>query len=269
MLSNHLKDKIAKGKCVDVLWATTASAASVGIARTLFDGVLVDGEHSPGLGVREICQLHNGFLAGQAKVPSDGEFMVRVVEPSRSIMQHLADQGVTTFVVPMVNKPEDAERVVDLVYYPSQQSGVFGGMRGAAGLMPCNAHGCVADYHSQANTQQCIITQAETMEALEKLEETVRVPGVAMTFFGPYDLHASFSLGFRMGSQEVFEAIRHAIVRAKSVSPDARFGIMEPDMSKRRAWAEIGITLFATPDVVVLRNAYGQLHEQFKREFLS
>jgi 4-hydroxy-2-oxoheptanedioate aldolase len=269
MLINHLKQGIVDGRYLNVLWATTASPASVGIARPLVDGVLVDGEHTPGLGISQICQLHDSFLAGHARVPAKAEFMVRVVEPTRATMQHLADQGVTTFVIPMVNKPADAARVVELLYYPAQQLGEISGVRGAAGMMPCNGYRAVQDYHWCANSLQCLIVQAETREALENLPAIAAVPGVNLIFFGPYDLHASMGLGFRMGASEVFDAISDAIGKTQAKCPKARFGIMEPDMSKRKAWAEIGITLFATPDVVVLRDAYGQLRQQFIKDFPS
>ncbi len=138
---NILKEKIRDDKFVSVLWgANSPDIVGKGWKDGNHDGVFADGEHDPGMDPRRLLHLRNGFMAMQAQEAKSVEFGVRVPKASRTWIQHLSDGGVSTFVFPMVNMKEQAQKAVSLLLYPPD------GVRGGAGSMPANCYGHDRDY---------------------------------------------------------------------------------------------------------------------------
>ena len=113
----------------------------------------------------------------------------------------LSQAGAYGIICPMVNKAEDAERFVQACYYPPVGQRSFGPIRA---LLYSGA-----DYPSHANEHILPIAMIETKEALDNLDEILRVNGLRAVYIGPADL--SISLGctpkFDQEEKPVVEAI--------------------------------------------------------------
>ena len=121
----------------------------------------------------------------------------------------MLDAGVFGVICPMVNTAADAERFVQACYYPPLGQRSFGPLRA---LLYSGA-----DYPKHANDVILPIAMIETKQALDNLDEILKVEGLRMVYIGPSDL--SNSLGctptFDQEEKLVVEAIDMIIRKAK------------------------------------------------------
>jgi 4-hydroxy-2-oxoheptanedioate aldolase len=93
--------------------------------------------------------------------------------------------------VPHVNTAADAREVIAAVkYHPLGRRSLAAGTRAAN----YDAHGTLADYVKAANDATLIAIQLEDREAIENIDELLKVDGIDVFFIGPSDL--SQSMGF-------------------------------------------------------------------------
>ena len=166
------------------------------------DFVFLDGEHGA-LGLPEIAGLVRAAecvgITPIARVPSNAPDV---------ILRYL-DIGVQGIVVPNVNSREEAERAVKAVkYYPLGERGC-----GYGHAMDYLLTQSFSQYVKEANRETMVITQCESKEGLDNLEEIVNVPGIDIIFIGPADL--SQSLG--VPGQLDHPLVEEAVARAKNI----------------------------------------------------
>ena len=144
-----------------------------------FDWLLVDHEHAP-------FELSDVLAHLRAIAPYPVAAMVRPVNGDPALLKKFLEMGVQTFIIPMVDTPEQAAACARAVYYPPKGArGVGTALARAAGWNQ------VEGYLHKANDEICLIVQAETVTALDNLEAIVAVDGVHGVFLGPSDLAAS------------------------------------------------------------------------------
>ena len=185
MRENTLKQKLQAGKAVFGVMITFPSAPVVEMLGQLgFDWVLLDNEHG-NITVDNVEDLVRAAdLTGIAPI-------VRPVCNRAEIIAPFLDRGAWGVQVPHVNTAAEAEASVDAVkYYPLGHRGIFSRSR------PANYgfSGSTEDYIKQANDNTLVCLMLEEVEAIENLDELVRVDGVDVYFIGSGDL--SQSMGF-------------------------------------------------------------------------
>jgi 2-keto-3-deoxy-L-rhamnonate aldolase RhmA len=163
------------------------------VSKCGFDWLFMDGEHSPMsiLDWQRQMQAVGGRCANLLRVPSASE---------RDIKKAL-DIGADGIIVPMVNDAELARRVVAWSKYPP---------RGGRGVGLARAQGFgldFADYMASANDETAVVIQAEHIDAVDNIDEIVRVEGLDAIFIGPYDLSASMGKTGEVAADEVVAAI--------------------------------------------------------------
>jgi len=120
------------------------------------------------------------------------------------------DRGVMGVQVPHVNTAADAREVVAAVkYHPMGRRGLAAGTRSAA----YDAHGTMADYVRAANEQTLIAIQLEEREAIENLDDLLKVEGIDVYFIGPSDLSQSLGHPGNPKAAPVAEAINRSFER--------------------------------------------------------
>ena len=92
----------------------------------------------------------------------------------------MLDAGAYGVICPMINKASDAERFAQACYYPPLGQRSFGPIRALFSLG--------ADYPSHANDEILPIAMIETKEALDNLDDILKVEGIRMVYIGPSDL---------------------------------------------------------------------------------
>ena len=107
---------------------------------------------------------------------------------ARARILRILDIGASAIQVPQVNTAEQARRIVAAAKYPPV------GNRGAAFSPRAAGYGFFGGAaHAKASNEGLGVMMIETREALDNLDEILKVPGIDALFIGPNDL--SFSMG--------------------------------------------------------------------------
>lgn len=249
---NRFKRALKSGETQYGLWMGLPDSicAEIG-AGAGFDWVLIDAEHAP-FSVRDV-QNHL-----QAIEPYDVPALVRPAEGQTALLKQLLDVGAQTLLVPMVDTAEQARQLVKAVRYPPE------GIRGLGTSMARAARwNGVEGYLQKANSEICLIVQAETQLAMQNLEEIVAVDGVDGVFIGPSDLSASMGRIGDVGHPDVVSAIESGFETILAAGKAA--GILAVDENLAKNYAEKGAGFVGVGvDVSLLASSARQLAKRFK-----
>lgn len=228
---NPFKQALAEGRLQIGLWSTLASniAAEI-IADSGFDWIVLDTEHAPNEITDLLPQLH--ALGGGTATP-----VVRPAWNDPVLIKRIMDLGVHTLLVPFVQNAEEARRAVAATRYPPA------GIRGAAGAVRASRFGRIADYLQRANSEVCLLVQAETATSLADLEAIAAVEGIDGVFVGPSDLAASLGHVGNPGHPHVQNAIEDAAKRLGAIGKAA--GILTSDTAAARRYIDWGYRFVA------------------------
>lgn len=119
-----------------------------------------------------------------------------------SEVQRALDLGARGVVVPMVNSVEEAREMAQAAKYPP---------------LGCRSMGSDAAWHygenyfERANEETLLLVQVEHIDAVNAVEATMALPGVAGCFIGPTDL--ALSMGLPRTDYETHPDHRAAIAR--------------------------------------------------------
>jgi 4-hydroxy-2-oxoheptanedioate aldolase len=144
-----------------------------------FDVLVLDLEHSA-VGLRDAQLL---TLAAQA---AGAKALVRIPAAATEALTALLDAGVDGVVVPSVDTPQQAQRIVASLRYPPEGTRGYGPRR-------ANRYGRDVAYHREERSRPACLLQIETAAGVEHVEAIAEVAGVDGLLVGPADL--SFSLG--------------------------------------------------------------------------
>ncbi|GIX06446.1 MAG: 4-hydroxy-2-oxo-heptane-1,7-dioate aldolase [Candidatus Poribacteria bacterium] len=198
MRENIPLQKLRKGQPTVGSWLTLASPlAAEFLAHVGFDWLVVDTEHSP-IGLETVC------CCFQAIATTPTTPMARVADNDPTLIKQILDVGAMGIVVPMIMSAEEAQRAVDAAKYPPV------GHRSVSGAR-CTLYG--SDYRERANESLLVIAQIEHIEAVERAEAILSVPGVDAGFIGPNDL--AWSMGAAPGSPEHEAAVQRVLEAGK------------------------------------------------------
>ncbi len=193
----------ARRQQIGIWCSIPGSGHAEALATCGFDWMLIDTEHA--------VIDHTTVLAMlQAVAPWPTHAVVRPGWNDATEIKRLLDLGAQTLLVPYVQTAEEAARAVAAVRYAPQ------GMRGVAAATRASRFGMVRDYVARANDEICLLVQAETAEALSRIEEIASVEGVDGVFIGPADLAASMGYPGQSAHPEVKAAALDAIRRLAS-----------------------------------------------------
>ena len=166
------------------------------LAQCGFEFFIIDNEH----GAYNPETIANMIAAARGAGIS---VIVRIPEITRENILKPLDAGAAGLLVPMVNSATEAEEIIRHAKYPTM------GNRGAALRRPHNRYAKVnaAEYLKQANENTFIAVQAETMQAIENIDEIASVDGVDCIFVGPFDLSISLGIPGQINHKVEVEAI--------------------------------------------------------------
>lgn len=214
MRANHVKRRLEAGEPSIGTWLGIPSPESAEYVAALgFDWLTVDTEHNP-IDIRTASQMF-GAIAGAGVAP-----MVRIPWNEPENFKRVLDAGVWGIVVPMVNSKEEAERAVEATFFPPKGNRSVGG-----GLTALRFGTSGGEYLQRANDEILLVLQIEHIDAVERCDEILGLPGVGACFIGPNDLAASMGIGLGVPLESdhprLIEAIAHVqqTARARGVAP--------------------------------------------------
>lgn len=186
-LRSRLSGRHANDPAVVAWLVSPDTLAAEQVARAGYAAVVLDQQHGA-LGEDETLRMLQALtLAGAPAI-------VRVAWNLPHLVMKALDLGAWGVIAPMLEGPEDVERLVRACRYPPLGERSYGPTRGAA----------LADAYmpALANAEVVPIAMIETRSAFERIDEILAVEGLGAVFVGPADL--SQALGGPPGAD--FEA---------------------------------------------------------------
>jgi 4-hydroxy-2-oxoheptanedioate aldolase len=177
-MPNSVKDKLRRGERALGLSFGFACAPLVEVGALLgFDFTYLDAEHGT-ISPRECEDLVRAADCRQSPT------ICRVGTSDPQVMLRYLDTGIAGIQLPHMRTAADVERAVRAVrFHPHGERGLAGGRWADFGLrdpLPRSV--------ARANDELLLIAQIEDLDAVERLDELVAVPGVDVWFVGPSDL---------------------------------------------------------------------------------
>lgn len=173
-----------------------------------FDWLLLDAEHGP-LSY-ETLQIMMQAMNGSGCTP-----IVRPEWNDMVTIKRILDLGAHGVLVPMVNTREEAEYAAKACRYPPA---------GVRGVGPRRAAIFDRDYFTTADEEIMTIVQVETPQAIDNLDEILKVEGIDACYVGPMDL--SYSMGMKFPdfeNQEFLTALDRVMESANKAGKPAGF----------------------------------------------
>lgn len=212
-----LKNKLRRREISIGSWLTIGSASVAEImSRAGFDWLTIDMEHSA-ITLKE-CQEMARVIELCGTVP-----LVRVGENNPALIKRVMDCGAGGVIVPMVNTAFQAREAVAAVKYPPK------GGRGV-GLARAQGYGLnFESYKKWLDKESVVIVQIEHIEAVNNLEDILRVEGVDGFIVGPYDLSASLGIPGGFSRPEFKKALARIMKVTRNFGGSRGFHIVSPD----------------------------------------
>ena len=202
MRTNTAKRKLAAGKPVSVINPMYTSAGLVElVGRMGFDVVFIDCEHGPAGWDDVENMVRAAELVNVTAV-------VRVQANEVSTITRALDRGAGGVQVPHVNTLAEAEAAVRHAKFAPLGHRGFAGGRAAFGEKP-------AEYTRRANEETMVVVMLEEVEALQNLDEIVKVEHIDVFFVAPGDLAQSMGFPGQMDHPQVQAAIDDAVARIR------------------------------------------------------
>jgi len=137
--------------------------------------------------------------------------LVRVRANDEAIIKQVLDMGAEGIAVPMIRTADDARRAVMACHYPPF------GIRGCGPRDASNFYQNIDHYRSTIENRVVVILWIEHIDAVNNLDEILRVPGVDALVLGPTDLSYSMGLPWQITHPKVEQAIDTIITKARVV----------------------------------------------------
>lgn len=256
MLADSIKQKFKDGETSIGSWM---SMGHVSIAEILasagFDWVVVETEHTA-IDVSEVLRLLIA-IEGRGAVP-----LVRLAWNDPIQAKVVMDSGAAGVIVPMINSKEEAELAVKSVKYPPE------GFRGV-GLARAQGYGVNFDeYIECANRDGLLMLQIEHIDAVNKIDEILSVPGIDGTYIGPYDLSCSMGLPGQLSHPDVEAAKQKVLVATRERGLAPGIHLVHPEMAKDELGrhVELGYRFIAMgTDILFLGDSAREMHDDARR----
>lgn len=224
MRTNSAKRKLAAGQPVSVIAPTyTAPGLVELLGRLGYDVIFIDCEHGPA-GWDDVEDMV------RAAELADATPVIRVQSHDPSTITRALDRGAGGVQVPHVNTRAQAEAVVEAAKFAPLGHRGFAGGRAAFGEK-------MSDYTRRANEETLVAVMLEEVEALDNLDDILRVEHVDVFFVAPGDLAQSMGHPGQMEHPAVQAAIDDAVrrIRAAGRAP----GVLSTPTTVRR-YLELG-----------------------------
>jgi 2-keto-3-deoxy-L-rhamnonate aldolase RhmA len=229
---NRLKALLREGKSAVGTMLVEVRQPSVMhvFANAGFDFVIIDNEHGA-FNVETISDLCRAArLIGVTPV-------VRVPEWSYAHVTQPLDSGAQAIMAPRITAPEQVKQILQMIKY--SPVGVRGSVvaRGHTDLKA----GSIVDVMRDANEESMLVIQIETKQALERIDELLKIPGVDVALVGPTDLSVALGVPGKMTDPLLVSAINSVLeaCQRNRVTP----AIHMNDLTLAAHWASKGMRM--------------------------
>ena len=189
-MSKNTKKNIKIGS-----WITSYNPAVVEVmSRSKFSWLAIDLEHTT-ITLSEAENLIQIIKINKC-IP-----YVRVGSNNELIIKKVLDSGAMGIIVPNIKNKEDVLNAIKYSKYPPI------GARGV-GLARAQNYGLTFNKYMKDSKKIKLIVQIENKQALDSLDEILKIKDLDGTFIGPYDLSASLGVLGKLTNPKVISAIK-------------------------------------------------------------
>lgn len=220
-----------------------------------FDLLWIDCEHTPISGTtlqNSLIAAHSGGTPAWVRIPWNDPVLAKPV----------LDMGADGIIFPYIRSADDARRAVAACEYPPAGVRGFGPMRaGKYGEIP------QMEFVTKTYRECRRVIQIEHIDAVNDLENIVKVDGVDAFIIGPNDLSGSLGMIGQVKAPEMIEIYKKAAaILRESGKP---FGVATfYDEEWLRMWKDLGATiLFVGCDYGLIHDAASDLLGEFRKLF--
>lgn len=220
--AKKIKNKIRKGQLSIGTWMQISSSA-IGeiLARSGYDWVAIDMEH----GAFAFSELPDIFRAIEL---GGSQPFVRLATGLRKDIKSVLDSGATGIIIPMIESGDQARSIISEMYYPPR------GVRGV-GFSRANAYGrYFNDYHSEINESLTIVAQIEHIDAIQNLDDILKIDEIDALMIGPYDLSASMGIAGQFNHPDFISVLNEFKGKCKKLNKTIGFHVVKPEVGQLR-----------------------------------
>ena len=216
----EIRRKLQAGQVSIGSWVTLGSTGIAEIlARAGFDWIVVDLEHSV-ISIDQAGELIR-TIDGCGVVP-----LVRLTSNDENQIKRVMDAGAMGIIVPNVETAESARKAVAATRYAPL------GTRGV-GLARAQKFGPgFKDYLEWQTNGPIVITQIESIQAVDALDSIFQVEGVDGYIIGPYDLSCSMGMPGDFENPKFLKVMQQIQEAGKRNSCASGIHSVEPDPAK-------------------------------------
>jgi len=215
---NRVKELLKAGKpAFGVFMQLPSPPAAEVLAQAGFDWLWIDMEHGP-LNLETVHRMIQA-TRGTETVP-----VVRVPWNLHWLAKPVLDMGAMGVIMPSVMTKKEAMEAARALRYPPE------GVRGfGPGFAALRWGLSVPEYVKVANQEIMAILLIEHIEAVDRIDEILSVPGVDVVMIGPYDLSGSMGMLGQVTHPDVEEAIDRVLAAAKRAKIPAGILALTPE----------------------------------------
>ena len=228
------RQQLDSGKvCIGCGISTTDPSVTESLAE-LFDFLWIDLEHTAL--TFESLQAH--LIAGRATATPA---LVRVPSGEVAWIKKSLDTGAGGVILPRLYTAEEVQEFVAACRYPPRGRRGFGPRRASR-----YGRDLGPDFADRADTDVFPAAQIETAEAVEAIDEIVRIDGLASVVLGPSDLSGALGHRGELDHPVVEEAMKRVLGTARDAGLYAGSGLdADPELARRLAgwgaqWLQCG-----------------------------
>ncbi len=229
---NMIRDKLHDGGASIGSWMQIPHPSIAEImGQAGYDWVAVDMEH----GAISVHQLPNLFRALELgnTLP-----LVRVAQSTVKDCKLALDAGAGGIILPMVESAKQLEKARDITRWPPS------GSRGV-GFSSANLFGKYFDEYINETQQPLLIAMIEHINAIENLDDILRVEGLDAILIGPYDLSASMGLTARFEEQGFIDIMNIIKKKAEAAKIPCGVHVVKPSVEELQQKLESGYRFIA------------------------
>jgi len=249
MRKNRIKEKLKKNMpVIGTFQGFSSTDLTEMCGYSGYDFVILDTEHGPMTAescIPMICAAERTNI-----VP-----IIRVSENEKNYILKALDVGAMGIVFPMINSVKDAKKAIFLTRYIQRADETRSEFRGIVDVSRASAYGIPHDlktHISTSNQEIIIITQFETKEAIENLDEVLKLPEIDVVLIGSIDLSQSMGYPGEVKHPLVQKVIKEAIEKIIKAGKSPGIVLSSPDAIK--GWLDMGVKFLIYHQTYMIRD---------------
>lgn len=202
---NKLREIRKKLKSGDFSIGSWMQIPSTSIAEILgdagYDWIAIDMEHGS-ISVSDLPDIFRSIELGNT-LP-----LVRLAQSSLKDAKIALDAGAGGIIIPMIQSSKQLTEIINFSCWPPN------GFRGV-GFSRANLFGKKFDPSDLVFNNPLIIAQIENLQAVNDIDQILKVPGLDAIIIGPYDLSASLGVTGDFNNSKFKEALNTILMSCK------------------------------------------------------